>query len=95
MKNKRGDFLDELQKSILASIKRLIDKKLNKLKFDYTVKGKVKEVLTEDEEYKVEINGENYDIKARPDLDLSEDDIVYVRVIQNNFSNKFIDCKKP
>ncbi len=87
--------MDKIQESILISIKRIIDKKLKSIKFDYTVIGKITEVIEADEEYKVLLNGEEHNIKSRSGLGLTVDDIVYVRVIQNNFSNKFIDCKKP
>lgn len=85
--------MDEIYKSLSRGIKRLIDKKIKELKFDYTLTGRIKTVNSNN--YTVTIDDYDTDIKARLGLSLQVGDLVYVRVIQGNFSNKFIDCKVP
>ena len=43
--------------------------------------------------YTVLYDGAEIQVKARSELTLSIGDIVHIRVIQNDFKNKFIDCK--
>ena len=86
--------MDDIQKSIFEAINYLVNKKINNLKFNRYVTGKII-TINEDNTYNVEINGEISILKAREDLILLINDIVYIMVPNNNFSFAFIDCKRP
>lgn len=83
----------ELGEKLLESIEIMILENADKLKLDYTITGKV--ISESNGIYTVLYNGEELNMKARDGLMLSSGDIVYIRVVQGNFSEKFIDCKKP
>lgn len=71
----------------------LILKNTRSLKLDYTITGKI--ISQEGDFYKVSYQGGEMEVKAREGLSLQANDIVYIRVVRGNFSEKFIDCKKP
>lgn len=83
------------QAKILESIDIVVKEYLEKLRLDYTVTGKIVSYDSTNKVYTVLYNGEELEIKAREGLTLSAGNIVYIRVVQGNFSEKFIDCKKP
>lgn len=87
--------MNEFQESILKSIDLMIQEKVKEIKFDYTITAKVLSFNSSNNAYTVLYNGSELPIKARPGLTLQPDDIVYIRIVQGNFSEKFIDCKKP
>lgn len=81
------------QEKLLNSIEMMITEKVKQLKLDYTITAKV--LSQSGDIYTVGYQGGELSVKAREGLDLLLDDIVYIRVVQGNFSEKFIDCKKP
>ena len=83
--------MDEIQKSIVDAIKIQVNEKIKDLQFDKTCYGKV--VAIRDDVCDVEINGEMTQCKIRNGLQISVNDIVLVRLINNDFSNKFADAK--
>src|SRR5690606_8081597 len=83
--------MDEIQKSIIDAIKIQVNEKIKDLQFDKTCYGKV--VAIRDDICDVEIRGEITQCKIRNGLQMSENDIVLVRLINNDFSNKFVDAK--
>lgn len=87
--------MNNIENSILNAIKNLINKKVKELKFDYTITGKVTELVDENGFYTVNYNESEIKVKTREGLNLQVGDIVYIRCIQGNFSEKFIDCKRP
>ena len=87
-------IINDIQKSILDAIDYLIDNRLKYLKFNRTTTGKIT-AINLDNTYNVEINGEISVLKAREDLILLVDDIVYVEIPNNNFSFAYINCKRP
>ena len=86
--------MDKIQEEIIKSVEIIVAERIKSLKLDYTVTGKIKSITSGT--YIVTIDGsDSSPMKAREGLTLQVGDIVYVRVIQGNYSNKFIDCKKP
>jgi len=87
--------LNVYQEKILESIDMLIEENMKQLKLDYTIIGKILSYDSINNIYTVMYNGAEIQVKARDGLTLKSNDLVYIRVIQGNFSEKFIDCKKP
>ena len=87
--------MNEFQKAIEKSIDIKLQQFEKTLKFDYTITAKVLSFDETNNIHTVLYNGSELQIKAREGLTLVAGDLVYIRVIQGNFSNKFIDCKKP
>lgn len=81
------------QENILKTIDILLEEGFRQVRFDYTITGKVLSV--NGNIYTVQYNDSELEVKARDGLTLQTGDIVYIRVVQGNFSEKFIDCKKP
>ncbi len=87
--------MDIYQEGLYQTINEVTDDKVKKLKFDYTIEGKITAYDDVNSIYTVLYDGVEIQVKARSGLTLSIGDIVYIRVIRNDFKNKFIDCKKP
>lgn len=85
----------EIQMKLLESIEIMIEDNKDKLKLDYTITGKILSYDGVNNIYTVQYGDAELEIKARDGLTLSVGDVVYIRVVQGNFSEKFIDCKKP
>lgn len=87
--------MNQINHWILDAINNLIKKALKTAKFDYTFSGKI---LTDNGNgtYDVLYNDQTLNnVKSKDGLSLLVNDIVYIRVVQNNFSEKYIDCKRP
>jgi hypothetical protein len=82
-----------LLQDIFKAIDIIVSEKLRKLRFDYTIEGCITGI-NDDGSYKVKINGQNSNIKARDWLSLNIGEIVYIKVVNGNYSFKFIDCKR-
>lgn len=81
--------------ALLNAIQILINANNKKLKFNYYIEGTILS-LNQDGTCNVDHNGETLkSIKTREGLSLSINDIVLICVINGNFSNKFIDLKRP
>lgn len=94
-KYKVGDKLNIYQQKLLDSIEMLVEEKMSKINRDYTIIGKITDYNATDNVYTVLHNDSSLTLKARAGLTLTVGDVVYIRVVQGNFSEKFIDCKKP
>jgi hypothetical protein len=73
--------------NLIEGILLAVDKKINKAKFDRTIKGRIVSIVSENE-YIVLINGVEYKAKSKTIHIINE--IVYVLVPQNNFNDLFI-----
>lgn len=83
--------MKDIQENILKAIDILIQDRMKSLKFDYTFSAIIKTDNGSDN-FTVTYNGQDYDINARAGLTLTAGDVVYVRCVQGDFSQKFIDC---
>ena len=83
--------LNEAKKELLDAIDVMVSGKIDKMKYNYYLVGVVTEVDKYNKTYKVNINGNYFDLIARQGLTVGVNDIVYVCVANNDFSNKFID----
>jgi ribosomal protein S1 len=86
--------MEDINKYILDAIQVVIKKFLKNLKYNYYVTGKITSVNS-DGTYGVQINGVVSNLPARPGSTFSVGDVVYVMVVNGNYSFKFVDCKKP
>lgn len=79
---------------ILKACEILIDAKLNSLKFNYYLEGKIT-ADNADGTYDVLIRNESYTLKTKDSSTFTLDDIVFVLVPNGDFGRKFIDCIRP
>lgn len=86
--------MNKFQKALLEAIDIKFKAFQSNLKFDCTITGKVLSFDEITNDYTVLYNGAELQVKSREGLTIRPGDIVYIRVIQGNFSDKFIDCKK-
>lgn len=87
--------MNQIEKAILDTIDIMIQERLKKLPFNYYIEAKI-ETINNDGTYNIEWNGAILNnVKARNGLTLNVSDIVLVCVVNGNFSNKFIDLKRP
>lgn len=82
------------QDKLIESVDDLIDKKLNELKFNYTIETKITKIISMTE-YEIEYQNKTYKAKSINNQEYIVDDLVYVMVLNGNFSNKIILCKIP
>ena len=82
---------EELQQEMLEAVDILVNGRIEKLKYNYYITGKVSEVDNVKKEYVVNINGNYHTLKARQGLVVNVNDSVYICVVNNDFSDKFID----
>jgi len=88
-------YLSTIEESLLNGVKKIIEQKIKQLKFNYYITGKIT-AINIDGTYDLTYNGEALtNIKAREGLTLIIGDIVYICVVNGNFFEKFIDCKRP
>lgn len=85
--------MDKYQEALLVSIDTLINEKLKNIPYDYTFSAIIK-TDNGSGNYTITYNGQDYNVNARAGLTLTVGDVVYVRCIQGNFSEKSIDCKR-
>lgn len=87
--------MNQIEKAILDTIDIMIQERLKKLSFNYYIEAKI-ETINNDGTYNIEWNGTVLNnIKSRDELILNVGDIVLICVVNGNFSNKFIDLKRP
>lgn len=87
--------MNQIEKAILDTIDVMIQERLKRLSFNYYIEAKI-ETVNDDGTCNIEWNGTVLNnIKARNGLILNVGDIVLVCVVNGNFSNKFIDLKRP
>ena len=86
--------MDNHQRFIFEAIDSLVQERLKQLKYNYVVEGKITEVISPTT-FKVEIDDFEHIIKSINEITYVLDDIVYILIMNNDFSNKFILCKRP
>lgn len=82
--------MTNIQRQLLETIDILIEKRINSLKFDKTVKGTITKKL-EDNYYEVNISGVTHTLKYDNE-NLREFSSVYVLIPNNDYKNIFILC---
>lgn len=82
--------MTNIQRQLLETIDILIEKRINSLKFDKTVKGTVTKKLG-DNYYEVNISGVTYTLKYDKE-NLREFSSVYALIPNNDYKNIFILC---
>lgn len=87
------DKMDSLQESIRDGIKSIFDTEKARLKFDYTLIGKVISIASDNKSCMVEINGSESKCLIRDGVSFSVNDVVMVKVMKNNYSDKIVDGK--
>ena len=80
-----------IQDQIITFVREYVNAMNDKLKYDRTEFGKV--VSYDDKEAIVTINGENSVCKIKDGMNISVEDVVIVKVPNNNVSKKYIDGK--
>ena len=85
---------NKIQEAILKTIKLLLEEESKNLHFNRTVYGTVK-VDNLDGTYIITINDSDTVLKAVEGLNLQVNDVVVIMVNNNNYSDKFILCKRP
>lgn len=84
---------NKIQESILSTIDYLLSNKLKSVKFDFTERGKVVSISSDKTSCDVEINGHVFTCKIRNGISISVNDVVLVKVLNNNYSDKIVDGK--
>lgn len=85
----------EYEDKLLQAIDEIVINRIEQLStFNKTVKGKITQVLTAPK-YEVQIGGELFTAKAINSATYSVGNVVYILVINNNFSEKIILCLVP
>lgn len=75
---------------IVQAINNIVDPKVKSLKYDRTYRAKVTEIVN-DNTYKVEISGDEYQLNYDGVLDVGE--IIRVKAPLNNFSDIYIETE--
>lgn len=83
------------QQEIAKAIDILIKERLKNLSFNYYVRGIVQSVDTVNGIYTVKINDSASTLKALDGKTYSVNDVVFILVVNGNFSEKYIDHKIP
>ena len=86
--------MDKYQENLLQAIDIIVEERLKNLKFNYTITGKVTEVI-DSVNYKALINNEESKVKAINGQTYLVNDVVYVLMQNNNKSDRLILCKIP
>lgn len=82
--------MNNISEQVLSAIDILVDNKISKLEFDKTIQAIIKEVVDLNTgEYKVQYNNNIFSAFAQKEFKpYKVNDLVYVTVPENNFSNK-------
>lgn len=80
--------------NFVKSLNKYISKLIREAQFNKTEFGVIVGA-NQDSSYKVKINDNIFNIYAVEGLNLAVDDIVLIEIINNNFSYKYIKCKRP
>lgn len=73
----------------------MLDENNKILDRDKTITGKILSYSSSTKTYTVQYLDSEIQLKSRDGLTLNTGDIVYIRLVQGNFNERFIDCKKP
>lgn len=78
----------------IKSLNKYISKMIKKAQFNRTQSGVIIGI-NQNGSYKVKINDNIFNIYAVEGLNLAVNDIVLVEIVNNDFSFKYIKCKRP
>ena len=84
--NIENEAIKTLTKEIIKTIKTMT----NSLSFDRTKKGRIVSHI-EGKCYQVQLDGQIYNAYS-PTFTYKENDIVYVKIAENNYNNLLIEC---
>lgn len=84
--NIENEAIKTLTKEIIKTIKTMIDKS----SFDRTKKGRIVSHI-DGKYYQVQLDGQIYKAYS-PTFTYKENDIVYVKIAENNYNNLLIEC---
>jgi len=90
-KNEMSKILND---AIYESVNKIFEERIKKLSFNYCVEGQIRQINSNGT-YDCIINGQIQTVYAMNGEIYARNDIVYILVINNNYSNKYILCKKP
>ena len=81
--------MNEINNGLITGINTLIDKAIKQLKLDKTISATVKEIIDiTSGEYKVSYEGNVFSAFALNGQEYEVDDTVYVKIPENDWSNK-------
>ena len=86
--------MNDIQQSIFNAIKNIINSVIKTLKYNYTIEGKITEVISSNI-YNVNIKNNVYQIKTINSEVYNVGDLVLILILNNNFSRKVILGKNP
>lgn len=82
------------QEKLIESINMIIEEKISELQFNYEITGKIiEESVTGN--FNIDYNGQVTTARAISADIYEPGDLVHILVLNNDFSNKIILCKKP
>lgn len=81
---------NEAIKTMVKEFNNLIKTMLNKANFDRTKKGRIVSHI-EGKYYEVQLDGQVYKAYSHT-FTYNDNDIVYVRIAENNYNNLLIEC---
>ena len=84
--NIENEAIGVMAKEFIKTIKMMV----NNASFDRTKKGRIVSYLGE-KYYKVQLDNETYKAYS-PTFTYNENDIVYVKIAENNYNNLIIEC---
>ena len=84
--NIENEAIRTLTKEIIKTIKTIT----SNLSFDRTKKGRIVKHI-EGKYYEVQLDGQTYKAYS-PTYTYNENDIVYVKIAENNYNNLIIEC---
>lgn len=93
LKVKRGGILAKIEDSILNTIEMMVKEYTRTLQSNRKIEGIISEVVNPST-YKVNVQGNTETIKAMNADTYELNDVVYILVFNNNYSDKKILCRK-
>lgn len=93
LKVKRGGILAKIEDSILNTIELYLKEYISSLQSNRKIEGVISEIVNPCT-YKVNVQGNTEIIKAMNADTYELNDVVYILVFNNNYSDKKILCKK-
>lgn len=86
MNNIENEAITVMVKEIIKAVKMMV----NNAPFDRTKKGRIVSNLG-DKYYEVQLDGQTYKAYSHT-FTYNENDIVYVKIAENNYNNLIIEC---
>lgn len=87
--------MNQYEKNLLEAIDEIVIERIKQFSnFNLTITATVSDI-SEAPKYWLNYNGDTIMAKAINGAVYAEEDVVYVLVLNNNFSEKIILCKKP